>query len=123
MNQSRQQQQQRRKFQKFAENSSKRRSSLRPSYRIGSYRIVLRKKPSYRIDIVSSRKKAYRYWMVVSVQVFGEEEDEGEAEKEEGSGTLEIKSEPEEPAVEKSSDHITAAAALANSSSSEKKKS
>ena len=59
---------------------------------------------------------------VVSVQVFGEEEDEGEAEKEEGSGTLEIKSEPEEPAVEKSSDHITAAAALANSSSSEKRK-
>ena len=52
----------RRKFWKFAENSSKRRSSLRPSYRIVSYRIE--KKPSYRIDIVSSRKKAYRYWMV-----------------------------------------------------------
>jgi len=59
---------------------------------------------------------------VVSVQVFGEEEDEGEAEKEEGSGTLEIKSEPEEPAVEKSSDHITATAALTSSSSSEKRK-
>ena len=59
---------------------------------------------------------------VVSVQVFGEEEDEDEAEKEEGSGTLEIKSEPEEPAVEKSSDHITATAALVNSSSSEKRK-
>merc|ERR1719167_1950460 len=59
---------------------------------------------------------------VVSVQVFGEEEDEDEAEKEEGSGTLEVKSEPEEPAVEKSSDHITATAALANSSSSEKRK-
>merc|ERR1719318_2306492 len=57
---------------------------------------------------------------VVSVQVYGE--DEGEAEKEEGSGTLEIKSEPEEPAVEKSSDHITTKAALANSSSSEKRK-
>merc|ERR1719462_580829 len=57
---------------------------------------------------------------VVSVQVFGEEEDE--AEKEEGSGTLEIKSEPEEPAVEKSSDHITATAALTSSSSSEKRK-
>ena len=27
------------------------------------YRIVSRKKPSYRIHIVSSRKKAYRYWM------------------------------------------------------------
>merc|ERR1719167_1995291 len=59
---------------------------------------------------------------VVSVQVYGEEEDEGEAEKEEASGTLEIKSEPEEPAVEKSSDHITATAALVNSSSSEKRK-
>merc|ERR1719206_127064 len=59
---------------------------------------------------------------VVSVQVFGEDEDEGEAEKEEGSGTMEIKSEPEEPAVEKSSDDITATAALANSSSSEKRK-
>ena len=33
---------------------------LRPSYRI-----VSREKPSYRIDIVSSRKKAYRYWMVL----------------------------------------------------------
>merc|ERR1719282_1532476 len=59
---------------------------------------------------------------VVSVQVFGEEEDEDEAEKEEASGTLEIKSEPEEPAVEKSSDHISATAALASSSSSEKRK-
>merc|ERR1719167_1636357 len=59
---------------------------------------------------------------VVSVQVYGEEEDEGEAEKEEASGTLEIKNEPEEPAVEKSSDHITATAALVNSSSSEKRK-
>merc|ERR1719167_829844 len=59
---------------------------------------------------------------VVSVQVYGEEEDEDEAEKEERSGTLEIKSEPEEPAVEKSSDHITATAALSNSSSSEKRK-
>ena len=29
-----------------------------------SYRIVSRKKPSYRIDIVSNRKKAYRYWLV-----------------------------------------------------------
>merc|ERR1719318_1301253 len=57
---------------------------------------------------------------VVSVQVYGEEEDE--ADKEEASGTLEIKSEPEEPAVEKSSDHITTKAALANSSSSEKRK-
>merc|ERR1719270_512476 len=26
-----------------------------------SYRIVSKKKPSYRIDIVSNRKKAYRY--------------------------------------------------------------
>ena len=33
---------------------------LRPSYRI-----VSREKPSYRIDIVPSRKKAYRYWMVL----------------------------------------------------------
>merc|ERR1719318_894338 len=57
---------------------------------------------------------------VVSVQVYGEEEDE--ADKEEASGTLEIKSEPEEPTVEKSSDHITTKAALANSSSSEKRK-
>ena len=32
---------------------------LRPSYRI-----VSREKPSYRIDIVSSRKKAYRYWLI-----------------------------------------------------------
>jgi len=31
---------------------------------IVSYRIVLREKPSYRIDIVSNRKKAYRYWLV-----------------------------------------------------------
>ena len=35
---------------------------LRPSYRI-----VSREKPSYRIDIVSSRKKAYRYWLVPTV--------------------------------------------------------
>ena len=31
---------------------------------IVSYRIVSREKPSYRIDIVSNRKKAYRYWLV-----------------------------------------------------------
>ena len=30
---------------------------------IVSYRIVSREKPSYRIDIVSNRKKAYRYWL------------------------------------------------------------
>ena len=30
------------------------------------YRIVSREKPSYRIDIVSNRKKAYRYWLVCS---------------------------------------------------------
>ena len=42
------------KFWKLAENSSKRRSFLRPKYRIG---IVSRKKAKYRIDIVSSQKK------------------------------------------------------------------
>ena len=52
----------RRKFWKFAENSSKRRSSLRPSYRI-----VSRKKPSYHIDIVSSRKKAYRSSLIAII--------------------------------------------------------
>ena len=31
---------------------------------IVSYRIVSREKPSYRIDIVSNRKKAYRYWLI-----------------------------------------------------------
>ena len=60
MNQSPQQQQQRWKFQKIAENSLKRRSFLKPSYRI-----VSRKKPSYRIDIVSNRKKAYRYSVIM----------------------------------------------------------
>ena len=68
MNQSPQQQQQyqRRKFQKIAQNSENFLKMLRKflkkkvffealiSYR---YRIVSRKKPSYRIDIVSSRKK------------------------------------------------------------------
>ena len=81
INQSPQQQQQRRKFQKFAENSEilpkilkicrkfwkfaenslKRRSFLKPSYRI-----VSRKKPLYHIDIVSSPKKAYRSSLVKS---------------------------------------------------------
>ena len=37
---------------------------MRPSYRIVSYRIVSRKKPSYRIDFVSGRKKAYRSSLV-----------------------------------------------------------
>ena len=37
---------------------------MRPSYRIVSYRIVSKKKPSYRIDIVSNRKKAYRYSVI-----------------------------------------------------------
>ena len=40
---------------------------MRPWYRIVSYRIE--KKPSYCIDIVSSRKKAYRYWMVTMVHM------------------------------------------------------
>ena len=64
-----------RKFRKFAEiseNSPKilkiRRKFIKKKVflwgpDIVSYRIVSRKKPSYRIDIVSSRKKAYRYWM------------------------------------------------------------
>ena len=69
MNQSRQQQQQRRKFQKFAENSENspkipQKEGLLWGPHIVSYRIVSRKKPSYRIDIVSNRKKAYRYWLV-----------------------------------------------------------
>ena len=37
---------------------------LRPSYRI-----VSREKPSYRIDIVSSRKKAYRYWLITILAI------------------------------------------------------
>ena len=69
MNQSRQQQQQRRKFQKFAENSENspkipQKEGLLWGPHIVSYRIVSRKKPSYRIDIVSNRKKAYRYWLI-----------------------------------------------------------
>ena len=41
---------------------------------IVSYRIVSRKKPSYRIDIVSNRKKAYRYSVVGSSAInLGEE--------------------------------------------------
>ena len=66
MNQSPQQQQQRRKFQKIAENSENlpkiRRKFLKKKVffeALISYRIVLRKKTQYRIDIVSSRKKAY----------------------------------------------------------------
>ena len=43
---------------------------MRPSYRIVSYRIE--KKPSYRIDIVSNRKKAYRYSVVLQQLVDGE---------------------------------------------------
>ena len=37
------------------------------SYR---YRIVWRKKPSYRIDIVSSRKKAYRSWVMMIMMMW-----------------------------------------------------
>ena len=78
MNQSRQQLQQRRKFQKFAKNSENspkiRRKFLKKkvffealiSYRIVSYR---ERKPSYRIDIVSSRKKAYRSSLITIVLI------------------------------------------------------
>ena len=64
----------RRKFRKFAENSENslkiRRKFLKKKVffeALISYRIVSRKKPSYRIDIVSNRKKAYRYWMAVII--------------------------------------------------------
>ena len=58
----------RRKFRKFAENSENspkipQKEGLLWGPHIVSYRIVSRKKPSYRIDIVSNRKKAYRYSM------------------------------------------------------------
>merc|ERR1712113_675924 len=45
----------RRKFQKIAKNSSKRRSSLRPSYRIVSYRIEKKTLISYRYRIESKK--------------------------------------------------------------------
>ena len=53
----------RQKFWKFSENSPKipQKEGLLWGPHIVSYRIVSRKKPSYRIDIVSSRKN---YWMV-----------------------------------------------------------
>ena len=38
---------------------------------IVSYRIVSREKPSYRIDIVSNRKKAYRYWLIETMPNLG----------------------------------------------------
>ena len=58
----------RRKFWKFAENSPKipQKEGLLWGPHIVSYRIVSRKKPSYRIDIVSNRKKAYRYSVIVT---------------------------------------------------------
>ena len=61
----------RRKFRKFAENSENspkipQKEGLLWGPHIVSYRIVSRKKPSYRIDIVSNRKKAYRYWLVTT---------------------------------------------------------
>ena len=64
------------KFRKFSENSENSQKFLKIRRKfikkkvflwgpdIVSYRIVSRKKPSYRIDIVSSRKKAYRYWLL-----------------------------------------------------------
>ena len=62
-----------RKFAEISENSPKilkiRRKFIKKKVflwgpDIVSYRIVSRKKPSYRIDIVSNRKKAYRYWLI-----------------------------------------------------------
>ena len=67
--QQQQQLQQRRKFQKFAEKSENLPKFLKKKVffkALISYRIVSRKKPSYRINIVSSQKKAYRSSLVLS---------------------------------------------------------
>ena len=57
----------RRKFAENSENSPKipQKEGLLWGPHIVSYRIVSKKKPSYRIDIVSNQKKAYRYSVLI----------------------------------------------------------